>query len=162
MASWHVAVSKFTNSPLLSAALPVFDPSNKSIIAVVGVTTALSSVGQLMKELVEVHSGHIYLTTQEGYLLSTSTNAPLLRNSTTRPKLVMATDSEDNIIRMGAQWLQRAYENKFPPGNIVHVEDAKLGGQKYYIDSFFLNLKRLPIVSFDFHFLEILYLYFGS
>ncbi|XWS33878.1 hypothetical protein CRYUN_Cryun22dG0120600 [Craigia yunnanensis] len=147
VASWHVAVSKYTDSPLLSAALPVRDPSNTSIVAVVGVTTALYSVGQLMKELVEVHGGYIYLTSQEGYLLATSTNAPLLKNTTKGPKLMMAFDSEDHVIRMGAQWLQEAYGNKFPPGHVVHVEKANLGGQHYYIDSFFLNLKRLPMVG---------------
>lgn len=147
VASWHVAVSKYTDSPLLSAALPVWDASNTSIVAVVGVTTALYSVGQLMKELVEVHSGHIYLTSQEGYLLATSTNAPLLTNSSTGPKLMMAVNSEDKTIRMGARWLEKVYGNKLPPAHIVHLEDAKLGDQQYYIDSFFLNLKRLPIVS---------------
>ncbi|XVF15940.1 hypothetical protein REPUB_Repub09cG0199000 [Reevesia pubescens] len=147
VASWHVAVSKYTDSPLLSAALPVWDSRNTSIVAVVGVTTALYSVGQLMKELVEVHSGYIYLTSQEGYLLATSTNAPLLKNTTKGPKLMMAVDSEDNVIRMGAQWLQKAYGNKFSPGHVVHVEKANLGGQHYYIDSFFLNLKRLPMVG---------------
>lgn len=148
VASWHVAVSKYTDSPLLSAALPVWDPSNKSIVAVVGVTTALFSVGQLMKELVEIHSGHIYLTSHEGYLLATSTNAPLLKNSTTGPKLMMAVNSEDKVIRTGAEWLQKAYGNKFPPNDHeVHVENAKLGQQEYYIDSFFLNLKRLPMVG---------------
>ncbi|XP_022751470.1 histidine kinase 1-like isoform X2 [Durio zibethinus] len=147
VASWHVAVSKSIDSPLLSAALPVWDSSNTSIVAVVGVTTALYSVGQLMKELVEVHSGYIYLTSQEGYLLATSTNAPLLKNTTKGPKLMMAVDSEDHVIRMGAQWLQKAYGNKFPPGHVVHVENANLGRQHYYIDSFFLNLKRLPMVG---------------
>lgn len=149
VASWHVAVSKFTNSPLLSAALPVWDPttSNKSIVAVVGVTTALSSVGQLMKELVEVHSGHIYLTSQEGYLLATSTNAPLLTNSSTGPNLVKAVDSDNPVIQMGAQWLQSEYGSKVPPGHVIHVQNAKLGHKQYYMDTFFLNLKRLPIVG---------------
>ncbi|XP_050374747.1 histidine kinase 1 [Argentina anserina] len=148
VATWHVAVSKYSDSPLLSAALPVSDSSNKSIVAVVGVTTALYSVGQLMKELVEFHSGHIYLTSQEGYLLSTSTNAPLLINTTKGPKLMMATDSEDHTIRMGAEWLQRAYGNKFPPRDQeVHVKNARLGHEQYYIDSFFLKLKRLPLVG---------------
>ncbi|KAM1479637.1 hypothetical protein ACFX2I_026892 [Malus domestica] len=147
VATWHVGVSKYSDSPLLSAALAVSDPSNKRVVAVVGVTTALYSVGQLMKELVEFHSGHIYLTSQEGYLLATSTNAPLLRNSTRGPKLMMAVDSEDRIIHSGAEWLQRAYGNKFPPSHEVHVENARLGNQQYYIDSFFLNLKRLPLVG---------------
>lgn len=147
VATWHVAVSKYSHSPMLSAALPVMDASNKSIVAVVGVTTALYSVGQLMKELVEFHSGHIYLTSQEGYLLATSTNAPLLRNSTKGPKLMMALDSEDEVIRMGAEWLQREYGNDFPPTHEVHIENAELGHQQYYIDSFFLKLKRLPLVN---------------
>ncbi|KAL1316026.1 histidine kinase 1-like isoform X2 [Arachis hypogaea] len=147
VASWHVAVSKFTDSPLLSAALPVWDSSNKSIMAVVGVTTALYSVGQLMKELVEMHSGHMYLTSQEGYLLATSTNAPLLTNSTKHPTLKMAVDCENEVIKLGAEWLQRAYGNHSPPSHEVHVENAKLGHQQYYIDSFFLNLKRLPLVG---------------
>ncbi|CAK9156988.1 unnamed protein product [Ilex paraguariensis] len=146
-ASWHIAVSKYTDSPLLSAALPVWDASNESIVAVVGVTTALYSVGQLMKELVEVHSGHIYLTSQKGWLLATSSNTPLLMNSTRGPKLMMAVDSEDHVIRAGAEWLHRAYGNKFPSTNEVHIENAKLGHQLYYIDSFFLNLERLPMVG---------------
>ncbi|XP_009379374.1 histidine kinase 1 isoform X2 [Pyrus x bretschneideri] len=147
VATWHVGVSKYSDSPLLSAALAVSDPSNKSKVAVVGVTTALYSVGQLMKELVEFHSGHIYLTSREGYLLATSTNAPLLTNSTRGPKLMMAVDSEDRIIHSGAEWLQRAYGDKFPPSHEVHVENARLGNQQYYIDSFFLNLKKLPLVG---------------
>ncbi|GMN29054.1 hypothetical protein TIFTF001_002269 [Ficus carica] len=147
VATWHVSVSKFTDSPMLSAALPVMDASNKSIVAVVGVTTALYSVGQLMKELVEYHSGYMYLTSQEGYLLSTSTSTPLLRNSTEGPKLMMAVDSDDDVIRMGAEWLQRKYKNDFPPSHEVHVENAELGHGQYYIDSFFLKLKRLPLVG---------------
>ncbi|XP_017701506.2 histidine kinase 1-like [Phoenix dactylifera] len=145
-ASWRVNVGKFTDSPLLSAALPVRHPSGGSIVAAVGVTTALKSVGQLMKELVDFHSGYMYLTSLEGYVLATSTDAPLLRNTTGR-KLMMATDLEDHIIRSGAEWLQRAYGNKFPINHEVHAENVLLGNQRYYIDSFFLNLKRLPLVG---------------
>ncbi|CAH2049728.1 unnamed protein product [Thlaspi arvense] len=121
VASWNVAVSKYTDSPLLSAALPVWDAYNENIVAVVGVKTALYSVGRLMKELVEFHSGHIYLTSQEGWLLATSSNTPLLMNSTTGPKLMMAIDSEDRVIRLGAEWLKRTYEDKFPPSHEVGV-----------------------------------------
>ncbi|KFK40157.1 hypothetical protein AALP_AA3G337600 [Arabis alpina] len=144
-ASWHVTVSKYMDSPLLSAALPVFDASNKSIVAVVGVTTALYSVGQLMRDLVEVHGGHIYLTSQEGYLLATSTNGPLLTNTSKGPKLMKAIDSEEWAIKAGAQWLEKTYGRNRP--HEIHAENAKLGDQQYYIDSFYLNLKRLPIVG---------------
>ncbi|KAK9129453.1 hypothetical protein Sjap_009940 [Stephania japonica] len=146
-ASWHVTVSKFTDSPLLSAALPIWDSPNKTIVAVVGVTTALYSVGQLMRELVEFHSGSMYLTTQEGYLLATSTDAPLLRNLSTGPQLMMAAESEDRIIRLGAKWLDKSYGNQFLSSFEVHTENVKLGHRQYYVDSFFLKLKRLPLVG---------------
>ncbi|KAK4479954.1 hypothetical protein RD792_013007 [Penstemon davidsonii] len=145
-ASWHIAVSKYTDSPLLSAALPVWDPTRENIVAVVGVTTALYSVGQLMKELVEFHSGHIYLTSQEGWLLATSSNTSILMNSSSGPKLMMAVDSDDFVIRSGAKCLEEEYGNKFVPSQEVHIENAKLGKELYYIDSFFLNLKRLPML----------------
>ncbi|XP_026393871.1 histidine kinase 1-like isoform X1 [Papaver somniferum] len=145
--SWHVKVSKFTDSPLLSAALPVRDSPNGSIVAVVGVTTALYSVGQLMRELVDYHSGYMYLTSQEGYLLATSTDAPLLRNLSGGPALMLPSDSEDHVIKMGAKWLGKAYGSKLRPNHEVHAENVKLGHQQYYIDSFFLNLKRLPLVG---------------
>ncbi|RZC66752.1 hypothetical protein C5167_010436 [Papaver somniferum] len=141
--SWHVKVSKFTDSPLLSA----LDAPNGSIVAVVGVTTALYSVGQLMRELVDYHSGYMYLTSQEGYLLATSTDAPLLRNLSGGPALMMPSDSEDHIIKMGAMWLGKAYGSKLRPNHEVHAENVKLGHQQYHIDSFFLNLKRLPLVG---------------
>eukprot|EP01018_Ginkgo_biloba_P031353 Gb_07926 [translate_table: standard] len=145
--SWHVTVSKFTDSPLLSSASPVRHPTEGSIVAVVGVRTALSSVGQLMKELVELHSGYMYLTSQEGFLLATSTNAPLLTNTTGGPKLMMAVESNDSIIKAGAEWLQKEYGNGLSFSQEVHVENVVLGRQRYYIDSFFMNLTRLPLVS---------------
>ncbi|KAI3712812.1 hypothetical protein L1987_71378 [Smallanthus sonchifolius] len=146
-ASWHVAVSKFTNSPLLSAALPVWDKDRGSIVAVVGVTTALYSVGQLMKELVEIHGGNIYLTSQEGWLLATSSSTRLLRNSSSGFTLTMAKDSEDEIIQSAAKWLNKTYHDKGPMNHKVHSATAILGQQRYYIDSFFLNLTRLPMVG---------------
>ncbi|KAI0514212.1 hypothetical protein KFK09_010247 [Dendrobium nobile] len=146
-ASWRVAVSKSTESPLLSAALPVKHPSKGSVEAVVGVTTALKSVGQLMKELVDIHSGYMYLTTREGHVLATSTDAPLLKNTSNGLKLMMANDSDDQIIRSGAKWLQNTYGDKFPMNNEAHATNVDLRNQRYYIDSFFLNLKRLPLVG---------------
>ncbi|KAL9841083.1 Histidine kinase 1 [Arabidopsis thaliana] len=98
-----------------------------------------------MRDLVEVHGGHIYLTSQEGYLLATSTDGPLLKNTSNGPQLMKATDSEEWVIKSGAQWLEKTYGSKRP--HVVHAENVKLGDQRYYIDSFYLNLKRLPIVG---------------
>lgn len=144
-AFWHVTVSKLTDSPLLSSAMTVRHPTEGTVVAVVGVTTALSSVGQFMKELVNLHGGYMYLTSQEGYLLATSTNASLLSNNGV--KLMMATESSNTIIRAGAEWLQSKYGNEWPLNRRVQDENAILGRQHYYIDSFFLKLKRLPLVG---------------
>ncbi|KAJ1400011.1 Hybrid signal transduction histidine kinase J [Sesbania bispinosa] len=44
-----------------------------------------------------------------------------------------------DVIRLGAEWLQRNYGSNFPSSHEIHVKNAKLGHQQYYIDSFFLN-----------------------
>ena len=81
-------------------------------------------------------------------MLATSTNTPLLMNTTTGPKLMMAADSEDHVIRSGAVLLQKTNGNSTSTNHEVHIENVRLGHQLYYIDTFFLNLKRLPMVSF--------------
>jgi signal transduction histidine kinase/DNA-binding NarL/FixJ family response regulator len=146
-ASWHVTVSKYSDTPLLSSASPVIHPTKKSIVAVVGVRSALSSVGQLMKELVELHSGYMYLTSQEGYLIATSTDDPLMMNTSGGPKLMTAVESSHPIIRAGALWLQKKYGNRLSFSKGVHVENVLLERHRYYIDSFMLNLTRLPLVG---------------
>lgn len=146
-ASWHVTVSKYSDTPLLSSASPVIHPTKKNIVAVVGVRSALSSVGQLMKDLVELHSGYMYLTSQEGHLIATSTDAPLITNTSGSPKLMTAVESSHPIIRAGAIWLQKKYGNRLCFNKGVHVENVLLGRHRYYIDSFMLNLTRLPLVG---------------
>jgi hypothetical protein len=73
---------------------------------------------------------------------------------------MMAVDSEDHIIQMGARWLQRAYDNNFSQSHEIHAESARLGREQYYIDSFFLKLKRLPLVSLEHIFISSLPLKF--
>lgn len=146
-ASWHVTVSKYSDTPLLSSASPIKLPTKKRIVAVVGVRSALSSVGRLMKQLVELHSGYMYLTSQEGYLIATSTDAPLMMNTSGGPKLMTAVESSHPIIRAGATWLQKKYGNRLSFSKGVHVENVLLGRHRYYIDSFMLNLTRLPLVG---------------
>lgn len=60
---------------------------------------------------------------------------------------MMAIDYEGPVIRAGAECLQMEYGDRFPPSQEVHIENAKLGNQVYYIDSFFLQLRRLPMVG---------------
>ncbi|KAJ0642954.1 putative histidine kinase [Helianthus annuus] len=104
-------------------------------------------VGQLMKELVDLHGGHIYLTSQKGWLLATSSSTPLLRNSSDGYTLMMAKDSQDEIIQSAAKWLNKTYHHKPPLNHEIHSATATLGRERYYIDSFFLNLTRLPMVG---------------
>lgn len=147
-ASWNVTVSKYSDTPLLSSASPVKHRPKKGIVAVVGVRSALSSVGRLMKELADSHRGYMYLTSQEGYLIATSTDTPLMANTSGGPKLMTAVESSHPIIRAGATWLQKKYGNRLSFSKEVHVENVLLGHHRYYIDSFRLNLTRLPLVGF--------------
>jgi hypothetical protein len=145
--AWRVTVSDFDDTPLLSSASAVRHPATGTVVAATGITTALSSINDFLKELTSSHAGYLYLTTADGYLLASSTNAPLIDTSGSTRTLMLANDSMDPIISSGAQWLFRHYGNTGLLKQAVHAEDIWLDGSRYYIDTFSLELPRLKLVK---------------
>lgn len=160
--SWRVTVSNYSDTPLLSSTAPIRHPRTGSILALAGITTALSSISQFLRELTSSHSGYLYLTTSTGQLLASSTNASLIDTSTPKRKLVLANETTDPIIRAGAQWLNERFGFEGLVKNIVHEENIVLAGRRFYIDTFSLALPRLQMVMqsrsryrlFSLHFLK--------
>lgn len=144
--SWHITVHRSGDTPFLASGSPVRHPETGEVLAVAGVTQALKGVSQLMQELVTLHSGTIYLTNADGWLLASSTSTPLLRNTSTGPTLIRPEESTDSIIRAGAMWLRSAYGTQLENLQSVHAEDIELLGKKYYVDTFVLRLTKLPLV----------------
>lgn len=145
--AWRVTVSDFDETPLLSSASPVRHPATGTVVAATGVTTALSSINDFLKELTASHAGYLYLTTADGHLLASSTNAALIDTSGSTRSLMYANESMDPIIRAGAQWLFQHYGNTGLLKKVVHAEDIWLEGSRYYIDTFSLELPRLQLVN---------------
>lgn len=144
--SWRVTVSNFSDTPLLSSAAPIRHPSSGTTVALAGVTTALSSINQFLRELTSSHSGYLYLTTPKGQLLASSTNASMIDTSTPGRTLVLANETSDPVIRAGAQWLNKHYGFEGLVKTVVHEENVVLEGKRYYIDTFSLVLPRLQLV----------------
>ncbi|BBM99408.1 protein MpCache1 [Marchantia polymorpha subsp. ruderalis] len=145
--SWHITVHRSDDTPFLASGSPVRHPETGEVLAVAGVTQALRGVSQLMQELVTLHSGTIYLTNADGWLLASSTSTPLLKNSSNGPSLIRAHESTDSIISAGSMWLRREYGTDLENLQNVHAEDVVLLGKKYYVDTFVLNLSKLPLVG---------------
>lgn len=145
--SWRVTVSNFSDTPLLSSAAPIRHPSSGTIVALAGITTALSSINLFLRELTSSHSGYLYLTTASGQLLASSTNASLIDTSTPRRTLVLANETSDPVIRAGARWLNERYGFEGLVTQIVHAENVLLAGERFYIDTFSLSLPRLQMVT---------------
>lgn len=145
--SWRITVSDFEETPLLSSASPVRHPETGTVLAVTGITNALSSINAFLKELTIAHSGFIYLTTADGYLLGSSTDASLIDTSGPKRKLVLANESSDSVIKAGAQWLYEQYGVGGLLNQAVHATDVTLEGRKFYIDSFTLGIPRLQMVN---------------
>jgi hypothetical protein len=141
--SWQVTVSENSDSPLLSSAAPIRHQASDTVVAVVGITTALSSISAFLQQLTSSHSGYLYLTTATGQLLATSTTSSLL--SADRG-LILANESRDPVIRAGAQWLNERYGFDGLVQTVVHAENIFLEGNRYYIDTFSLVLPRLQMV----------------
>lgn len=144
--SWRLVVTESDDTPLLSSATPVRYRDSGIVVAVTGVTAALSSISQFLRELTSSHSGYLYLTTADGQLLATSTNASLIDSSGPRRTLVLANESSDPVIKAGAQWLYARHGFEGLVKTVVHAENVVLEGKRYYIDTFSLSLSGLQMV----------------
>ncbi|XP_073390003.1 histidine kinase 1 isoform X3 [Physcomitrium patens] len=145
--SWRLVVTESDDTPLLSSATPVRYRDSGIVVAVTGVTAALSSISQFLRELTSSHSGYLYLTTADGQLLATSTNASLIDSSGPRRTLVLANESSDPVIKAGAQWLYARHGFEGLVKTVVHAENVVLEGKRYYIDTFSLSLSGLQMVG---------------
>ncbi|KAL3701583.1 hypothetical protein R1sor_019605 [Riccia sorocarpa] len=145
--SWHITVHGSRDTPFLASGSPVRHPDTGEVLAVAGVTQALKGVSLLMKELVELHSGTIYLTNADGWLLASSTSTPLLKQTSNGPMLIRAEESTDSVIQAAAIWLRDSYGSELQNLESVHEENVQLLGRKYYVDTFVLNLSKLPLVG---------------
>lgn len=143
---WHLTVHRSQDTPFLTSASPVRHPRSGDVVAVAGVTQTLRGISAFLQELVHRNSGVIYLTSDEGWLLASSTSASLVKNTSTGLSLIHAEEADDPIIRAGAAWLRDNYGSSADALQSVHAEDVVLEGQKHYIDTFVLNLTRLPLV----------------
>ncbi|XP_024539587.1 histidine kinase 1 isoform X1 [Selaginella moellendorffii] len=144
---WHVAVGSTDNECLLSSAADVRHPVTNELMATVVVTSALSGISNLMKDLARNYSGSFYLTSYDGLLLASSSNHSLVRVLSHGPKLTPAVDAQDSVIRDGARWLREYHTDSILAQKEVHAEDVVLGGKKFYIDSFYWNLTGLPLIG---------------
>lgn len=157
--SWRVTVSEYEDSPLLSSAAPIRHGGSNAIVAVTGITTALSSISVFLRELTSSHSGYLYLTTASGQLLATSTTSSLIRSSELgKRSLILANESSDPVIKAGAQWLNERYGFAGLVQTMVHAEDVVLEGNRFYIDTFSLVLPRLQMVM---HLWAVYFFVFG-
>ncbi|KAG0573831.1 hypothetical protein KC19_VG213200 [Ceratodon purpureus] len=145
--SWRVTVSDYEDSPLLSSAAPIRHVGSNTVVAVVGITTALSSISGFLRELTSSHSGYLYLTTESGQLLATSTSSSLINSSGPGRSLILANESSDPVIKAGAQWLNERYSFEGLVQKVVHAENILLEGKRFYIDTFSLVLPRLQMVG---------------
>ncbi|KAG0594307.1 hypothetical protein M758_UG065200 [Ceratodon purpureus] len=145
--SWRVTVSEYEDSPLLSSAAPIRHAGSNTVVAVVGITTALSSISGFLRELTSSHSGYLYLTTESGQLLATSTTSSSINSSGPGRSLILANESSDPVIKAGAQWLNERYGFEGLVRKVVHAENILLDGKRFYIDTFSLVLPRLQMVG---------------
>jgi class 3 adenylate cyclase len=126
--TWSKAYIDFsTKKPAVTAVYPVCDRFNK-LVAVLGSDFLFSEVDWFLEDLKKdkLGTGEIFITDRSGQLLTTSTGS-----KGDRSELIKATDSEDDLIRETAKYL----EEKFTSFNTIHKEqlDFKLKGNRQFI-----------------------------
>jgi signal transduction histidine kinase len=92
----------------ISSSYPVYD-DDKNLVGVIGVDLVLSQINTFLKELQSNHLGAIFIMERSGRLVASSSAAPAFRMRGEDAERLMATQSEEPLIRDTAQLLQEQF-----------------------------------------------------
>jgi methyl-accepting chemotaxis protein len=129
-AIWSDIYLDFTTGfPLISAIEPVYDISGKLLGVCGSDLTLFDDLRKFLRSLSIGKTGKAFIIDHNGLILSSSTNEPLTVGKGENAKLVVATESEEPLVRKTAQNLQRQF-GRFDQIKQKQQLDYQFQGQK--------------------------------
>ncbi len=102
----------------VAAGVPVYDKNNK-FIAVTSVDLPLAEIGNFLRKLKISSSGKAFIIERNGLIVGSSSSAPPYKMEGTAAKRIKATESQDELIRATAQYLQEKF------GDLSQIQEQK-------------------------------------
>jgi diguanylate cyclase (GGDEF)-like protein len=124
--SWYQAAIKekklvwspiylFTNPPVLgiTPAMPLIDRQTGTLEGVMAIDLTLDDISQFLNTLKISDSGRAFIIEQSGEIVATSTNNSLVVTTKTGNQRLHSADSEDDLIRATARFLETQFNHNF-------------------------------------------------
>jgi diguanylate cyclase (GGDEF)-like protein len=105
----------FSTPPVLgiTPAMPLIDRQTGTLEGVMAIDLTLDDISQFLNTLKISDSGRAFIIEQSGEIVATSTNNPLVVPTKTGNKRLHSADSEDDLIRATAQFLETQFNHNF-------------------------------------------------
>ncbi|MGD1907887.1 MAG: SpoIIE family protein phosphatase [Leptolyngbyaceae cyanobacterium] len=123
-----------TGLPNITASLPVYDKSGRQLLGVCGTDVVLpDEFRNFLRDLDIGETGQAFVVDRDGTLISNSTNEPLMKGEGDTATALPAVESQDDLVRGTATYLQ----NRF--GGFEQIQNAQqlefqLNGQRQFLE----------------------------
>ncbi len=122
-----------TSYPTVTASLPVYRSTDKSLIGVCGTDFFLPrEMTKFLQSLKIGKTGTVFIMERSGQLVATSAQESILQGTGEKTTRIKAIDSPNPVIKSTAQLLQNRFQNLYQIQSIQQV-DFKLKGDKQYV-----------------------------
>ena len=105
----------FTDPPVLgiTPAMPLIDNATGQFKGVMAIDLTLDDISQFLNTLKISDSGRAFIIEKSGEIVATSTKNPIVVSTKTGNKRLHSVNSQDDLIRSTAQFLQNKLNNNF-------------------------------------------------
>ncbi|VEP11273.1 putative Diguanylate cyclase/phosphodiesterase [Hyella patelloides LEGE 07179] len=130
----------FIDPPVLgiTPAIPLLDNDTGQPKGVMAIDLTLNDISKFLSSLKISSSGRVFIVEKSGEIVATSTNNPLVVTTENGSKRLNSENSQDNLVRNTAQFLNSQFE-QFQNINIQQQLIFKLNGDRYFVQAKNLN-----------------------
>jgi PAS domain S-box-containing protein len=129
-----VYIAFSTGLPNITASLPVYDRQGRRLLGVCATDVVLPQEFRgFLQDLTIGANGQAFVIDRQGQLISNSTDEPLMVGQGDTAQSVMATDSQDPLVRSAAQYLVDRFEG-FDRIDGNQQLQFTLGGQRQFLE----------------------------
>jgi signal transduction histidine kinase len=117
----------------ISSSYPIYD-SNQQLLGVIGVDLIMSHINQFLRTLESTRNGAIFIMETNGMLVATSTVTPSFQIVEGEAQRLLATQSQDDLIRATAEQLQDHFPAAIAPSQPLSLT-FDFGGERHYVNA---------------------------
>ena len=127
----HIYPNFLTQELGITAAQPLYDDRGQ-LLGVLGSDFLFAEVNRFIRSLKIGRSGKTFIIDREGLLVSTSTLDPVIVNRGEDIKRILATESENSLIRLAAKHLEEKFD-KFTQIDLSQQLNFEIAGARQFL-----------------------------